>query len=46
MVKAGTPRPKAKGRGLIPSWAKSTFKLVSEWKKPIRTVLRNLTSSY
>ena len=37
-----------RGRGLIPSWAKSTFKLVSEWKKPIMevvTVLRNLTSS-
>ena len=24
------------GRGSIPNWAKSTFKLVSEWKKSIR----------
>ena len=23
-------------RSSVPSWAKSTFKLVSEWKKPIR----------
>ena len=30
----GTPRPR--GRGSVPSLAKSTFKLVSEWKKMIR----------
>ena len=36
------------GRGSIPSWTKSTFTLVSEWKKKdqeVVTVLRNLTSS-
>ena len=37
-----------KGQWSIPSWAKSTFKLVSEWKKKdseVVTVLGNLTSS-
>ena len=32
----GCGAPKPRGRGLIPSLAKSTFKLVSEWKKRIR----------
>ena len=27
----GCGAPSPRGRGLIPSWAKSTFKLVSEW---------------
>ena len=37
MVKAVVHQgQRPRGRGLIPSCAKSTFKLVSEWKKPIR----------
>ena len=49
MVKAVVHQAHGGGRGSIPNWAKSTFKLVSEWKKRIRkvvTVSRNLTSSY
>ena len=32
----GCGAPSPKGRGSISSWAKSIFKLVSEWKKRIR----------
>ena len=47
MVKAVVVRS-SRGQGSVPSWAKSTFTLVSEWKKKdqeVVTVLRNLTSS-
>ena len=29
----GCGAPSPRGRGSIPSWVKSTFKFVSEWKK-------------